>query len=66
MAAKRVKRDVARFTYHVQPCLATNQVLPGCTNVLQKVQSSSTFCNKICIMLRVLPAQGKLVLQEVT
>ena len=39
IAAKRIKS---------QTCLATNQVLAGCTNVLQKVQSSSTFCNKTC------------------
>ena len=31
--------------------------------LLQKVESSFTFCNKI---LHVLPAQGKLVLQQMT
>ena len=41
------------FTAHIQNYL------------LQKVEISSTFCNKICIMLLVLLAQGKLVLQQV-
>ena len=46
--------------------LATNQVATGCENLLQKVESSSTFCDEIFYMLRVLPAQGKRVLQKVT
>ena len=46
--------------------LATNQVAAGCENLLQKVESSSTFCDEIFYMLRVLPAQGKRVLQKVT
>ena len=41
-----VKSNVARFS-HVQTSLATNQVVSGCKNLLQKVESSSTFCNKI-------------------
>ena len=41
-----VKSNVARFS-HVQTCLATNQVVSGCKNLLQKVESSSTFWNKI-------------------
>ena len=60
-----LKSDVARFTTHVQTCLATNQVVAGCENLLQKVESSSTFCNKPLHMLRVLPTHGKLVLQQV-
>ena len=40
--------DVARHFYtHFQTCLATNQVVEGCENVLQKVESNSTFCNKM-------------------
>ena len=31
-----------------QTCLATIQVVAGCENLLQKVESSSTFCDKIC------------------
>ena len=30
-----------------QTCLATNQVVGGCETLLQTVESSSTFCNKI-------------------
>ena len=41
-----LKSDVARFTTHIQTCLATNQVVAGCENLLQKVESSSTFWNK--------------------
>ena len=41
--------DVARFTTsRIQTCLATNQVAAGCEHLLQKVESSSTFCDKIC------------------
>ena len=38
-----LKSDVARFTTHVQTCLATNQDVAGCENLLQKVERSSTF-----------------------
>ena len=31
-----------------QTSLATNQVVIGCEKLLQKVESISTFCNKIC------------------
>ena len=55
-----------RFTSQVQTCLATNQVVAGCENLLQKVESSSTFGDEIFYMLRVLPAQDRLVLQQVT
>ena len=36
------------YTTHIQTCLATNQVVAGCKNLLQKVESSSFFCDKIC------------------
>ena len=36
------------YTTHIQTCLATNQLVAGCTNLLQKVESSSFFCDKIC------------------
>ena len=56
-----------------QTCLATNQVTAGCEKLLQKVEKSSTFCNKICKCCafypstsRVLPVQGKLVLHQET
>ena len=39
----QLNSDVLRFTSRVQTCLATNQVV-----VLQKVESSSTFSDKIC------------------
>ena len=42
------KAMYARFTTHVQTSLATNQIVAGCENLLQKVESSSTFCNKLC------------------
>ena len=45
---KKLKSDVARFKTHIQICLATNQVFAGCEKLLQKVESSSTFCDKIC------------------
>ena len=40
--------DVGRFTTHHQTCLVTNQVIAGCEKLLLKVESSSTFYNKIC------------------
>ena len=43
-----LKSVVARFTIHVQTYLATNHVVSGWKTLLQKVESSSTFCNKIC------------------
>ena len=49
-----------------QDCLTTNQVVTGYKKLLQKVESSSIFCSKVCHdILPVLPAQGKLVLQKV-
>ena len=35
--------DVARFTTHVEISLTTNQDVPGCATLLQKVNSGSTF-----------------------
>ena len=43
-----LNNDVACFTTHVQTCLATKKVVLGYEKLLQKVESSSTFCNKIC------------------
>ena len=40
--------DVGRFTTHHQTCLVTNQVVVRCEKLLWKVESSSTFYNKIC------------------
>ena len=48
-----------------QTCLATNQFVAGCEMFLQKVESSSIFCNKIWLyLLRFSPTLGKLVLQQ--
>ena len=47
-------------------CLATNEVISSSEKFWQKVDSSSLFCNDVPHMLRVLTAQGKLVLQQVT
>ena len=43
-----MNNDVARFTTHVQTCLATTEVVAGCEKLLQKAESGFTFCNKIC------------------
>ena len=51
---KELKSDVARYVTHVPTGLSTNQVVSGCKKLLQKVEGSFTFCNKV----RVLPAQG--------
>ena len=37
---------VSRFA--TQTCPATNQVAAGCEKLLQNVESSYTFCNKLC------------------
>ena len=42
-----LKSDVARFATTNQTCLATIQVVVGCEKFLQKVESGSTFWNKI-------------------
>ena len=49
--------DVACSATHESTCFAANQV-----SCCRKLDSSSTFCNKIYIMLRVLPTQNKPVL----
>ena len=46
-------------------CLATNEVISSSEKFWQEVDSSSLFCNSVH-MLRVLPAQRKLALQQVT
>lgn len=40
--------NVSHFTVHFQTCLVTNQVVAVCEELLQKVESSGPFCNKIC------------------
>ena len=45
-----------------QSCLATNQVFAGCENLLQKIESKIYFLQEILYLLRILTAQGKLVL----
>ena len=45
-----------------QSCLATNQIVEGCENLLQKIESKIYFLQEILYMLRILTAQGKLVL----
>ena len=42
-----LNNDVACFTTHVQTYISTKEVVAGCEKLLQKVESSSTFCNKI-------------------
>ena len=49
-----------------QTCLATNQFIVGCEKFLQNVEGGSTFLEQNLYMSCVLPAQGKLVLQQVT
>ena len=49
LVLQELKSDVASLTTHGQTCLATNQVVAGCEKLLQKVESNSTFCNKICL-----------------
>ena len=46
-----------------QTCPATNEVVAGWEKLLQKVETTSTFCSKLLYMLRVSLAQGKLVLR---
>ena len=36
------------FTAHAQTCFARYQIFAVCKMLLQKVESSSTFCDKIC------------------
>ena len=37
-----------RFTVHIQNYFATNQFVAGYKKLLQKVEISPTFCNKLC------------------
>ena len=43
----KLKSKVVHFAAHFQSCLRTNQVVAVCEELLQKVESSCTFCNKI-------------------
>ena len=43
----KLKSKVVHFAAHFQSCLPTNQVVAVCEELLQKVDSSCTFCNKI-------------------
>ena len=49
LVLQELKSDVASLTTHGQTCLAINQVVAGCEKLLQKVESNSTFCDKICL-----------------
>ena len=51
---------------HESNCLATNQVVEGCEKLLQKVESSSTFCYKICTCWASIGPKANLGLQQVT
>ena len=56
--------DVARFISHVQTCPATNSVVAGCKNLLQKVGNTTVvllFKTQPVLMLRVLATPEKLV-----
>ena len=65
MATKRVEKECYAF-YHPRSNLSGNK--PGCFSLQKVVQKaeSSCFLQQNLYMLRVLPAQGKLVLQQVT
>ena len=54
------------FTPTNQTCLAANQVVAGCEELLQKVESSSAFCIKLCICCAFYRPQGKLVTSNTT
>ena len=50
-----------------QTCLATNQVVAVCEKLLQNVENSSTYCNKICICWEFYrPAETTFAAPEVT
>ena len=61
---KRVKKRSCSFT-HVQTRLATNQIAAGCEKLFQNVDIVVLFATK-SVRVGVLPAQGKLVLRQVT
>ena len=48
IAAKWVEQRCCAFYHQHQTCLTTNQLAVRCEKWLQKVESSSTFCNKLC------------------
>ena len=56
---KELNSDVARFATHIKLVLQRISFFASCEKLLQKVESKNLF------ILRVLPAQGKLVWQKV-
>ena len=46
IVALQAKRVVSRITSLRSTCLATNFRVASCSNMLHKVEPSSTFCNK--------------------
>ena len=44
----KLNSNVVHFTAHYQSCLVTNQFVAVCEELLQKVESSYAFCDKIC------------------
>ena len=64
MLQNDLKISVALFTTHIQTSFATNQVVAVLEEWVEKVQSGYTFLLFFLYVLRVLPAQGKLVLQQ--
>jgi len=63
MLQNELNGNAVRFTTHNQTCLATNQAIAGCKKVLQEVDL--LFATK-SVHFTSLPAQGKLVLEQVT
>ena len=61
-----LKSDVARFTSHVQTCPVTNHLVSGSEIVLQKVESSCTFFNKICACSAFYRANACFAVSDVT
>ena len=45
---KESNSDVARFSTHIKLVLQQISFFASCEKLLQKVESSSTFCKKIC------------------
>ncbi len=60
IVALQVERDVARITTPCSTCLATNFDVASCSNMLHKVEPSSTFCNNFfqTVYLENLPEQN--------
>ena len=61
IAAERVGKRCCAFYHPRTTNVLTNQGFAGCKKLLQKEDSSSTFCNKICTCWAQLPAKGNLV-----